>query len=949
MSVPPDDLTSLPAEESAADTTMPSHSPDTGTEEGSRDPNQFELRTELARGGMGVVYTAFDNGFGREVAIKVLLPEWQDLPEALSRFVSEARITGRLQHPGVPPAHHLGVLPDGRPFLAMKLVRGRTLAELLKERSSPTVDLPRFLQAFEQICQAVGYAHSEGIVHRDIKPQNVMVGAFGEVQVMDWGLAKEMQKPECGTPADEGQSAENTSRHIAIRRLAGEARLSPDSDLTRAGSVIGTPMYMPPEQARGERERIGPWSDVFSLGGVLCLILTGRPPYSGSRNQVLTLAELGSVEEAFTRLEASAADPELIALCKLCLQRETTKRPADGKAVADAVAAYRTGVEARLRTAESAKAAAEARAVEEANTRREAEARAREQRKKRRWQLTTVSIAAALVLAAGAFAWWLDRAARDRREEQTRIESERAAAELRQEAESLRREQIERERLGRNRLGIETLLAQADTELRLDNTRAATSLLTQADKRFLEGGAEELRPRWQQRQRDLMMLRELDRLDTLRWTAIRGRFQTEEADRQLPAVFGRYGINPKTMTATEIVERIEASPLRERLIGSLDRWLFREQSAEILVILQAVDPDPFRNEVRLAVAVLDTARLPALAERAEARVQPPRFAILLGELPELSFRIRQDILLDTHFHQPSDLPLLMALGRLYPIETKVGAPNRVGWYRAALAVRPDHTAAWNGLGIALRDIGEPLTAAEAFRQAIHFDPTSMPARNNLGTVLADLGKVDDAIAVFREVARLDPNDLTTWFNLGTAYLKKGDKPAAVDAFQEALRIDPTDSKTHFNLGFTLDELEDIERAIESYRAAISFDPNYAAARFNLAILLAGRKDYPAAIAEYRETIRLLPMDARAHYNLGNALFLSGDGEGAIVEYRNTIACEPTHADAFCNLGVALEKQGLRTEAITAYREAARLNPTKYDYLLPLMPQIAPPPREVKRP
>ena len=106
------------------------------------------------------------------------------------RFVDEARITGQLQHPGIPPVHDLGTLPDGRPFLAMKLIKGRTLDALLRDRPDPAADRGRFVAAFEQVCQAVGYAHAHRVIHRDLKPANVMVGAFGEVQVMDWGLAK---------------------------------------------------------------------------------------------------------------------------------------------------------------------------------------------------------------------------------------------------------------------------------------------------------------------------------------------------------------------------------------------------------------------------------------------------------------------------------------------------------------------------------------------------------------------------------------------------------------------------------------------------------------------------------------------------------------------------------------------------------------------------------------
>jgi serine/threonine protein kinase len=140
----------------------------------------YRVLREIARGGMGCVLAAYDLALDREVALKVLLPDANS-----DRFVRESKITARLPHPGIPPVHALGTLADGAPFLVMKLIAGRTLAEEMK-----AADWPRLLQAFTQVCQAVGFAHSRGIIHRDLKPANVMVGAFGEIQVMDWGLAK---------------------------------------------------------------------------------------------------------------------------------------------------------------------------------------------------------------------------------------------------------------------------------------------------------------------------------------------------------------------------------------------------------------------------------------------------------------------------------------------------------------------------------------------------------------------------------------------------------------------------------------------------------------------------------------------------------------------------------------------------------------------------------------
>lgn len=305
----------------------------------------YVIAGELDRGGMGLILRGHDPDLDRELAFKVLRSSLQDKPEAVRRFVFEAQITGQLQHPGIAPVHELGRCDDGRPYFSMKLVRGYTLEKLLQERSSPTQDLPRFLKIFEQICQTVAFAHSCSVIHRDLKPRNVMVGAFGELHIMDWGLASRVNSDEDAerVPTDSRpDSSATTSSEIDVEQTVPIDL--PDFDhlrLTRQGQVVGTYPYVPPEQARGEVEHMDERSDVFGLGAILCEILTGDPPYTGeSSSEIIEKARSGDVAQALSRLDLCGADPQLITLARLCLAPNWKERPGDGQVVADIVTNY---------------------------------------------------------------------------------------------------------------------------------------------------------------------------------------------------------------------------------------------------------------------------------------------------------------------------------------------------------------------------------------------------------------------------------------------------------------------------------------------------------------------------------------------------------------------------------------------------------------------------------
>lgn len=237
---------------------------------------RFRIVRKLAEGGIGTVYVAWDEELRREVALKELRGSMLDQPSLVHRFLAEATITGGLEHPQIVPVYAVGRRPDGRYFYAMRLVPGRSLQVAIQELHRTQPPAKRLTQAFRSepncrdllqrfvaVCRAIGFAHSRGVIHRDLKPGNIMVGDFGETLVVDWGLAKKIDQPPSGL--SEGHSR-------------GQPPAARSAHATQVGAVIGTPGFMSPEQAAGWQEEVGPASDIYSLGATLLAVLTNQVP-----------------------------------------------------------------------------------------------------------------------------------------------------------------------------------------------------------------------------------------------------------------------------------------------------------------------------------------------------------------------------------------------------------------------------------------------------------------------------------------------------------------------------------------------------------------------------------------------------------------------------------------------------------------------------------------------
>ena len=306
------------------------------------DGQRFRVLRPHAKGGLGAVFVALDSELNREVALKQILDQHADDRVSRHRFLVEAEITGGLEHPGIVPVYGLGAHEGGRPYYAMRFIRGDTLQEAINEfherentkspshvggpgqdevaarAASPSRDLAlrKLLRQFTDVCNAIEYAHSRGILHRDIKPSNVIVGRHGETLVVDWGLAKATGKSE----------PDSLERTLIPQSGSGSSETLP-------GSALGTPAYMSPEQASGDLDRVGPLSDVYSLGATLYCLLTGKAPYEGNAFEVIRQVQKGNF--AKPRQLDPSIDTALEAVCLKAMATEPDNRYTDCRALAD--------------------------------------------------------------------------------------------------------------------------------------------------------------------------------------------------------------------------------------------------------------------------------------------------------------------------------------------------------------------------------------------------------------------------------------------------------------------------------------------------------------------------------------------------------------------------------------------------------------------------------------
>jgi serine/threonine-protein kinase len=856
---------------------------------------RYELLEEIGRGGMGCVLRGHDPDLGRDLAIKVLLADHQDNPATLSRFTEEAQIGGQLQHPGIVPVYEIGRGADQRPYFTMKLVRGRTLAALLRERSDPGQDLPRFEQIFEQVCQTMAYAHSKGVIHRDLKPGNIMVGAFGEVQVMDWGLAKVLARPEPPAPsARQGEEGQQGTRSLfCLPGRGGEERD------TQPGHVMGTPAYMAPEQAAGEVERLDARCDVFGLGAILCEILTGTPPYSGAGEfQILCKAVQADLAEAFARLDVCGADPELIGLAKSSLSAQAAQRPRDAGVLAAQMGAYRESMATRLHQVELAQA--------------EARARAEEGRKRRRLRRGLAAWVLLTVLVVGGGGLWFERQRADRQ--------------------------------GRARQAVEEALEQVPGLRQQGRWPEALAVLTQARSRLDDVGPAGqtssglLRQRLEQAEEDVKLAAALEQI-RLTPAIEAGRVDYRAMAEAYHGALGQAGLDVRGDEAS-VATRIHDSAIRPQLVMALDHWALVADSlgdgrsrAQLLRLARRADPDPhwgdrfrepalWEDRTQLRQLAVETQRRLA-GEAAGAGPPTPLLTLLARKLGQQEDRA-EPLLRAAQRRQPEDFWLNHALGEALRERKPAEA---VGFYRAALATRPAVAAVHYEVAMAQFRQGQVDEAVRACRKAIELDPAAAWIyQAYLGWGLCINGRADEAITAYRKAIVLAPKLATVHTGLARCLQDKGRIDEAMAQYNRAIALDPNDLQAHHQLGMCWQGKGQLDRAMMHFRRALGVDPKLAQAHHHLGICWEGKNQIDRAMESYRRAIAVDPQAWRSRVHLGVLLFARGRAEEALTHLLEA-ARHDQGATTHFHLGVVLHARGRTEEAISHLRQAAQFEPT----------------------
>jgi serine/threonine protein kinase/Flp pilus assembly protein TadD len=886
----------------------------------------FRIVRQVGRGGMGVVYEAEQLSMRRRVALKVLPFAAALDARALQRFKNEAQAAGHLQHTNIVPVYSVGC-ERGVHFYAMQYVEGQTLAALIADlgrhsnraaaeppvatgpyvpstepaavATQPVAGLstmhshrePAFFRAVAQLAiqaaEALEHAHQMGVVHRDIKPGNLMVDGRGNLWVTDFGLAQ----------------------------------FQTDASLTVSGDLIGTVRYMSPEQALAKRILIDHRTDIYSLGVTLYELLTLRPAFAGKDRQEL-LRQITFEEPCRPRRLNRALPPELETIVLKAMEKNPADRYATAQALADDLRRWLEDKPIQARRPSLVQ-------------------RARKWGQRHRAMVRTAAVCLLVTLAvlAGSVGWVVrDQAAR-------RTETEREANAALEEAAQWQRERRRPEALAAARRAAwmtETGNARAAFRQRVQARRADLELVAELEEARLQMTAVKEEGNFDFELGDRLFAQAFQRagldVEVLPVEEAAERVRQSSVAVELAAaldhwVLTRQHIKGQSPSSWQHLLRVARGadpdawrdPMRQALERADKQALFdlagseevgRQPSltldslADALLRMEAAEPaqallqqawqehaDDFWVNHHLAKAFMNA--------------QPPRWD------EAIRFCTAAVVL------RPQSPGAHNNLG--VALHEKGRLDEAIAECRESIRLKKDYPGAHNNLGAALHDKGRLDEAIAECREAIRLKKDYPAAHSNLGTALSSKGRLDEAIAECQEAIRLKKDDPMAHGSLGNALYYKGQLDEAIAEYQEASRLKKDDPKIHNNLGLALAKKGQLDEAIAEFREAIRLNKDLLDPHDSLGLALHCKGQLDEAIAEFREAIRLNKDDPGPHCSLGWALRHKGQLDEAVAECREAIRLKKDLPHAHNNLGFVLQQQGRFADALTALKRGHELS------------------------